>query len=144
MLIGSWCQAFDALSRIQDESDHSYEDEKTTDAVAGGTSVCWASGSACSRHTPSRPRILNLYLEPTCASGTYSSQTPLEPSDRIGHPSYGPQPTKSPTTCTPRALGAHTAKPTPVPRGCAPSTRHSFSCRPSPIRCRSSSPRVGR
>src|SRR3954452_11384865 len=130
MLIGSWCHAFDARDRIQSASSQVYEDSYTTEAVAGGISVCCASGSACSRHTPSRPRILNLYLVPTRASGTYSSQTPLDPSERIGHPSYGPQPAESPITGTPRAFGAPTATATPLPSGpwgCAPSPRHNAS-----------------
>ena len=54
---------------------------------------------------------------------------------------------KSPTTRTPRALGAHTANAVPATpswtRGWAPRLHHMSSWRPSPIRWTSSSPSVG-
>ena len=54
---------------------------------------------------------------------------------------------KSPTTLTPCAFGAQSAKAVPVTpstsRTCAPSRSQSSSWRPSPARCRSSSPSVG-
>ena len=93
------------------------------DAVAGGTSAHAASGSIFSRQPPSGPRMRYLYLSPGAASGTNSSHTPLRPIDRIGQPSCGPQPAKSPITRTPRALGAQTANATPPSRARAPSDR---------------------
>jgi hypothetical protein len=122
----------------------------TTDAVDGGISVANAMGSALSRQTPSRPRILNLYRVPTPTPGTKISQTPLLPSERMGWVQPA-QPSKSPVTRTPCAVGAQTAKlvPVTVPFGVsyacrwAPRASHSRSCRPSPIRCRSTSPSVG-
>ena len=129
---------------------HTYADSVTTEAVCGGTSVANAIGSAFSCHTPSAPRMRNLYRDPTGTFGRKTSHTPLEPIERNGfaRPS---QPSKSPVTRTPRAFGAHTANETPliVPEAVsyermrAPSTSHSRSWRPSPIRCRSSSPTVG-
>src|SRR6266702_4291666 len=94
-------------------SSHSYVDWVTTDAVAGGTSVANAIGSAFSCHWPSWPMMRNLYLEPTGTPGMKISHTPEEPRDRNGfaRPS---QPSKSPVTRTPCALGAHTANDTPV------------------------------
>ena len=85
----------------------------TTDAVAGGTSEKKAIGSAFSRHTPSWPRIWNLYLVPSPTPGTNSSHTPDEPSERIGVPAPD-QWSKSPVTRTPRAFGAQTANDVPV------------------------------
>ena len=46
-------------------------------------------------------------------SGTNSSQTPVLPSARIGC-AQPTQPSKSPVTRTPCAVGAHTAKLVPV------------------------------
>jgi hypothetical protein len=57
----------------------------TTDAVAGGSSVALASGSAFSRQTPSGPQIAYLYLVPSVTPGTKSSHTPEPPSERIGY-----------------------------------------------------------
>ncbi len=118
-----------------------------TDDVAGGTSVRRASGSARRVFEPSGRVISNLYSSPSPMPGTNSSHTPVEPSDRMGKP-VPSQKLKEPATRTPRAFGAHTEKRVPVTSwcviGCAPSTVHSSSCRPSPIRCRSSSPSVGR
>src|SRR6266487_2934916 len=113
MLTGSLYHWASARRASQSASFQSYRDRATTEAVRGGASVCWASGSAFSRHTPSRPRIRYLYRSPTDTAGTNSSHTPLAPSERIGQPSCGPQPVKSPTTLTPWAFGAHTAKDTP-------------------------------
>ncbi len=45
--------------------------------------------------------------------GMNNSQTPVPPIERIGCP-VPSQPLKSPTTRTPSALGAHTAKEVPV------------------------------
>ncbi len=84
----------------------------TIDAVAGGTSAANAIGSAFSRHTPSWPRIWNLYRVPSPTPGTNSSQTPDEPSERIGVPAPD-QWSKSPLTRMPLALGAHTANEVP-------------------------------
>src|SRR5580692_353918 len=143
MLIGSCTSSVSARAASHSESAQLYSDVKTTDAVSGGTSVASAIGSALSRHTPSRPQTEYLYRAPSPAPGTNSSHTPDPPSERIGcaRPS---QKLKSPTTLTPRALGAHTANDTPPSRTCAPRTRQSSSCLPSAIRCRSSSPSVGR
>src|SRR6266508_3171226 len=97
-------------------------------ALAGGRSVANASGSALSTSPPSAPSTSYLYLSPTPTPGTNSSQTPEEPSTRIGfrRPS---QRLKSPTTRTARALGAHTAKAVPATPsstvGWAPSRSHS-------------------
>ena len=85
----------------------------TTDAVAGGTSVANAIGSALSRHWLSAPRIWNLYRAPSPTPGTNSSHTPDEPSERIGS-ARPDQKSKSPATRTPRAFGAHTANDVPV------------------------------
>src|ERR1700712_367772 len=98
---------------IQSPSFHSCRLVTTFDAVAGGTSEEKANGSAFSRQTPSWPRIWNLYLVPTPTPGMKSSQTPDEPSERIGVPAPD-QWSKSPVTRTPRALGAHTANEVPV------------------------------
>src|SRR5438105_11576748 len=70
------------------------------------------SGSALSRTEPSAPSTSNLYSSPSVISGTNSSQTPELLRLRIGsrRPS---QRLKSPTTRTPRAFGAQTAKATP-------------------------------
>ena len=57
-----------------------------TEAVAGGTSVRNAYGSAFSSCTPPLPgRISYLYRAPLPTSGTNSSQTPLAPRVRIGY-----------------------------------------------------------
>ena len=65
-----------------------------------------------------------MYREPSSAPGTNSSQSPDEPSERIGF-SRPSQPLKSPTTLTEAAFGAQTANATPATpfssRGCAPS-----------------------
>ena len=50
---------------------------------------------------------------PSPTPGTNSSQTPDDPSERIGVPAPD-QWSKSPVTRTPRALGAHTANEVPV------------------------------
>ena len=84
------------------------------EAVAGGTSAADANGSAFSRHTPSRPRMTYLYLVPAPTPGMNSSQTPVEPSTRIGVPAPPDQWSKSPEIRTPRALGAHTANEVPL------------------------------
>ena len=81
-------------------------------AVAGGTWVAFAKGSAFCRHTKSAPRISYLYLFLGPTSGTNSSHTPVAPSERIGWPRPS-QKLKSPTTRMPCALGAHTEKETP-------------------------------
>ncbi len=65
-------------------STRSVSSATTTDAVPGGTSVPRAIGSAFSRSRPSAPTTSNLYLQPGATSGTKSSQTPDEPSERIG------------------------------------------------------------
>jgi len=85
----------------------------TREPVLGGISVQRASGSAFRRQIPSSPRISNLYVIPSSTDGTYSSHTPVEPSDRIGWAAPS-QWLKSPMTLTPRALGAHTANDVPV------------------------------
>ncbi len=72
-----------------------------------------ANGSALSRHTPSAPRIWNLYRVPSPTSGTNNSQTPDGPSMRIGVPAPV-QWSKSPEMRTPRAFGAQTANEVPV------------------------------
>ena len=56
----------------------------TTEAVAGGTSVRRAIGSARSVCEPSGRVISNLYSAPSPTPGTNSSHTPDEPSERIG------------------------------------------------------------
>ncbi len=112
MLIGRSCGVPCARSVIHSSSCHSWLEWCTTDAVSGGFWVAAANGSALVRHSPSAPRIAYLYWVPAPMSGTNSSQTPLEPSVRIGcaRPS---QWLKSPTTRTPRALGAQTANDVP-------------------------------
>ena len=56
----------------------------TTEAFSGGTSVAKASGSDFSRQVPSEPSTWKRYRLPTWAPGMKISQTPDEPSDRIG------------------------------------------------------------
>jgi hypothetical protein len=46
--------------------------------------VAKAIGSALARHWPSAPRMWNRYLLPTWTPGMKISQTPDEPSERIG------------------------------------------------------------
>ena len=57
----------------------------TTDAVAGGRSAKRASGSALSRHTPSKPQTAYLYRAPSATPGMNSSHTPDTPSERSGN-----------------------------------------------------------
>ena len=141
----------EARASTHSRSVHSYREVNTFDAVAGGTSVAEASGSAWSTVCPSAPRTQYLYSAPSPTPGTNNSQTPEDPIDRMGS-AVGFQPQKSPITLTPRALGAHTANDVPVTgppgvsnvRTWAPSTCHRCSWRPSPMRCRSTSPSVGR
>src|SRR5918998_5760897 len=111
MLRGPSCGLDDARAAIHSPSPHSCRDSTTTLAVAGGTSVPLASGSALARQTPSAPQISNLYRVPAPTPGTKSSHTPLAPSERMG--CTGVQRLWSPTTRTPRALGAHTANEVP-------------------------------
>ena len=54
-----------------------------------------------------------MYRVPSPMPGTNSSQTPDEPSERIGVPAPD-QWSKSPVTRTPRALGAQTANEVPL------------------------------
>ena len=84
MLMGPLCGSEAARWSIQSASPHSWVEVNTTEAVAGGTSVAWAKGSALSLRTPSRPRISNLYRVPSPISGTNSSHTPVAPIVRIG------------------------------------------------------------
>src|SRR3954470_8234642 len=113
MLMGAACRDVCARRSSQVASDQSYDVSYTTLAVAGGCSVCIASGSAFCRQTESAPRISYLYRVPTGTSGMKISQTPDDPSERIGWPRPF-QKLKSPVTRTPRAFGAQTAKDTPV------------------------------
>ncbi len=85
MLIGAACQRVTARFASHSSSPQTCEEECTTDAVAGVRSVANASGSALSRHRPSWPRMENLYFAPGTTPGTKISQTPLEPSTRIGY-----------------------------------------------------------
>src|SRR6266700_2288454 len=93
----------------QSESSHLCEDSNTTEAVPGATSANPAIGSAFSRHAPSAPQIENLYRVPAPTPGTNNSQTPDDPSERIGC-ERASHTLKSPAIRTPRALGAQTAK----------------------------------
>src|SRR6185437_14972755 len=113
MDIGAACQAVWARWSSQAASVHVYRSVWTTEAVAGGTSVANAIGSAFSRHCPSAPRTWYLYRAPSSTPGTNSSHTPDEPSERIGR-ARPDQCSKSPVTRTARALGAHTANDVPV------------------------------
>ncbi len=117
------------------------------DAVAGGTSVRRAIGSARSVCEPSGRLMSNLYSAPSPTPGRNSSHTPVraERAHRVGR---AVPVVEVPVTRTPRAFGAQTVKRVPVTpwwvMGSAPSAFHSSSCRPSPIRCRSRSPSAGR
>src|SRR5947209_14947221 len=113
MLIGRRDQSVASRCTIQSRSDQVKSGSYTIDAVAGGSSVANASGSAFSCQLLSAPRIRNLYRDPVGSPGTNSSHTPEAPIERIGlaRPS---QPSKSPHTRTPRAVGAHTANDVPV------------------------------
>jgi hypothetical protein len=106
------CGSVRARAAIQSWSPQTWSVPATTDEVAGGVSAARAIGSALSRRTPSAPVISNLYRVPGPTSGTKSSHTPLEPSDRIGWPAPS-QWFRSPTSRTPRACGAQTANEVP-------------------------------
>ena len=146
MLIGEASGERDARSATHASSFQTWVDCVTTDAVAGGTSVPNAIGSAFSTQLPSGPWMRNLYASPCPTPGTKRSQTP----DPIGRMTCWspPQKLNSPATCTDCAFGAHTVNEVPsvgpsgpsYVRGRAPSTSHSRSWRPSLIRWRSSSP----
>ena len=84
MLIGSRTGVRWARAVTQSSSFQVCREVNTTDAVAGGFSVAFASGSALSRHTPSAPQMAYLYLVPSATPGTKSSHTPAPPSERIG------------------------------------------------------------
>jgi hypothetical protein len=112
MLIGPLCGSWDRRRSSQASSPHRKPDSTTTDAVAGGTSVPFASGSAFCRQVPSAPRTSNLYRAPAVTPGTKISQTPESPSDRMAWV-VPCQWLKSPTTRTARALGAQTANAVP-------------------------------
>ncbi len=71
-----------------------------------------AIGSARSVTEPSTPCTRNLYRPSGEKSGQNNSQTPEEPSTRIGA-SLPSQPLNSPIRLTPLAFGAHTANETP-------------------------------
>src|SRR5580704_5903874 len=147
MLIGSLTGVREGRAVIHDSSCHAYREVNTTDAVAGGRSAKRESGSALSRHTPSKPHTEYLYRAPSATPGMNSSHTPDTPSERIGN-ARPSQKLKSPVTRTPRAFGAQTANDAPVTwstsRTCAPSACQSSSCLPSPIRYRSYSLSCGR
>ena len=87
--------------------------------MSAGISAQAAIGSAFSRHSPSGPRITNLYAVPLPTSGTNSSQTPEVPSWRIGC-SRPSQLLKSALIRTARADGAQTANDVPVTGSSAP------------------------
>ena len=89
-----------------------------TEAVLGGSSVCWAYGSALSSSSPSAERISYLYRSPAPTSGRNSSQMPPVCIERIAcrRPS---QELKSPTTLTARAAGAQTANAVPFTPWCS-------------------------
>src|SRR4051812_41905823 len=113
MLIGAADQLVVSRTASQALSCHRWPAVVTNDAVAGGISVAKAIGSARSCQRPSLPSSRNLYRVPAGRPGMNSSHTPEEPSERIGlaRPS---QPSKSPVTRTPLALGAHTANEVPA------------------------------
>ena len=119
MLIGQSTGERWARAASHSSSPHSYDVSKIRDAVSAGTSAQAAIGSAFSRHAPSGPRITNLYAVPLPTPGTKSSQTPDEPSWRIGC-SRPSQLLKSALTRTACAEGAHTAKDVPVTGSSAP------------------------
>src|SRR5699024_50853 len=98
---------------IHSWSAHRYSDSVTTEAVAGGTSVARAIGSAFICQDPSENRISYLYFAPALTPGRNTSHTPVVPRDRIAAPRPS-HPLKSPTTRTARAFGAQTAKEVPV------------------------------
>src|SRR5689334_6189844 len=102
-----------ARSAIQSASSHVYSLLVTREARRGGTSVANAIGSARSVVTPSAPGTRDLYRPSGGKSGQHNSQTPEEPSVRIGA-SLPLQWLKSPMRLTPLSFGAHTAKDTPV------------------------------
>ncbi|SKY64747.1 Uncharacterised protein [Mycobacteroides abscessus subsp. abscessus] len=106
-LIGSRVGSLATRRSIQSSSDQTKSEWVTTEAVAGGTSVRLAIGSALSWMVPSAPWTRNLYSVPSPTSGMNNSQTPDGPIDRIGV-DRPLQPSKSPITTTPCALGAHT------------------------------------
>src|ERR1700754_5340178 len=87
------------------------------DAVAGGTSVRRAIGSALRKRSPLREVISNLYRASSPTPGRNSSHTPDDPSDRIGK-AVPSQELNSPATRTPWAFGAHTVKRVPVTPPC--------------------------
>ena len=89
------------------------------EAVFGGTSAWKANGSAFRRSCPSAPFTSNLYPWLSAAAATTPAQIPEEPCGSSGstRPS---QRFQSPTTETPRAFGAQTAKETPSSPMCAP------------------------
>src|SRR5206468_7263169 len=95
--------------RIHSLSFHSYFGAATIEALSGGNSKAKPNGSDFRITSPYRVSSSNLYRSPTASPGMKISQTPLDPSDRIGcrRPSHA---LKSPTTLRRRAFGAHTAK----------------------------------
>src|SRR5665647_3372566 len=110
--MGPVCGLVAERAFIQSVSCHSYAEEVTIEAVAGGLSVARAIGSALVRREPSEPRTSYLYRLSSVTSGMKSSHTPVDPNERIGctEPSHS---LKSPTTRTARAFGAQTANEVP-------------------------------
>ena len=85
MLTGSRTGCRRARDATQSASAQACREVNTTESVPGGRSVAVASGSAFSRHTPSRPQTAYLYRAPSATPGMNSSHTPDPPSERIGN-----------------------------------------------------------